>query len=58
MVHTVRRKCPGIAKRIPQTKRTSGDGHVSDDSEDYILPSRNSNSGPPEKPETVKLMTS
>ena len=27
---------------------TSGDGNVSDDSEDYILPSRNSNSGPPE----------
>ena len=44
--HTVRRNV-SHCKRIPRPT-TSGDGNVSDDSEDYILPSRNSNSGPPE----------
>ena len=44
--HTVRRNV-SHCKRIPRPT-TSGDGNVPDDSEDYILPSRNSNSGPPE----------
>ena len=44
--HTVRRNV-SHCKRIPRPT-TSGDGNMSDDSEDYILPSRNSNSGPPE----------
>ena len=43
--HTVRRNV-SHCKRIPRPT-TSGDGNVSDDSENYILPSRNSNSGPP-----------
>ena len=43
---TVRRNVSHRERILRST--TSGDGNVSDDPEDYILPSRNSNSGPPE----------